>query len=176
MQLVVVCVQISHAIGYGTEASTATGLHPCEHSVLGNTGGKQAHSEKLKYEKTSNVRKTRFTKFAGEQQTGSRISLPKPHVTLNVSFSNVLNCGVRYHSGSHMECPIELRTFQSRLHGFEPHTSAVRVAPVACSRAAVPASRVVNQAREMKRMCRVNSLCRIFEYQNSSFLPLNSQL
>jgi len=29
MQLVIVYVQISHASGYGTEASTATGLYPC---------------------------------------------------------------------------------------------------------------------------------------------------
>jgi hypothetical protein len=40
MQLVTVYVQIFHASGYGTEASAATGLYPCEHSVLGNTEGK----------------------------------------------------------------------------------------------------------------------------------------
>jgi hypothetical protein len=39
MQLIIVYLQMSHASGYDTEASTATGLYPREHSVLENTEG-----------------------------------------------------------------------------------------------------------------------------------------
>ena len=50
---------------------------------------------------------------------------PTSHLTCRLV--RYLKYPVRYHSGSHVECPINLRTFQSRLHGFEPHTFPVRV-------------------------------------------------